>query len=87
MATPKSKPGITGIEPGTLSLPTMDRPSLAFAWFLDRMVVATESRSPSDPGLMTLQCEYCGDDICEIEPADTLRVLLNTALAHTCGGA
>lgn len=74
-----SKPGITSIEPAGLSLPAMDRPSVAFAWFLDRMTVVFSGDEA------VLACGYCGDLICAIEDGDTLRVLLNTALAHTCG--
>lgn len=68
----------TGIEPHRMSVPTMDRPSVTFAWMLDSMVVDGE------PDGLLLVCKACGDPVCAIDRDDTLRVLFNTALAHTC---
>lgn len=69
------------VTPG--AVPAMDRPSIAFARFLDSMVVTAEPNDPKVEGLV-LTCELCGVDVCEVEPGDTMRVLLNTALAHDC---
>lgn len=66
------------IEPGTV--PAMDRPSIAFARFLDNIVIETTD----DMHRPVMTCNLCGDGICLIDPGDTLRVLLNTALAHDC---
>lgn len=74
------RPTNTAIEPTQMRVPTMDRPSLAFAWFLDSIVLDYDDEHN---GLL-LTCSLCGDGLCAVEAADTLRVLLNTALAHTC---
>lgn len=77
---PKKPTGITGIEPYKLGeVPAMDRPSIALGWFMDAMQIEQESGA----GLI-LACGYCTESICDIEDGDTLRVLFNTALAHTC---
>lgn len=77
-----SKPGITGIEPGPMTVPAMDRPSIAFAWFLDAMLVDWNDETVNPHPVLT--CQVCGEGVCAIEDNDTLRVLLNTALAHSC---
>lgn len=69
---------ITAIEPHTMTVPKMDRPSIAFAWFLETMVI------DSDGVMLWLTCSLCGERFCVVEGGDTLRVLLNTALAHGC---
>lgn len=74
--------GITGIEPGQMTLPVMDRPSVAFAWFLDAMKI--EATDDNEGSGLVLSCEMCANLVCFIEDGDDLRVLLNTALAHTC---
>lgn len=74
----------TSIEPSRLSLPAMDRPSVAFAWFLDSMIVATDANGATPPTETWLECSLCGFHVCDIEDTINLRVLLNTALAHTC---
>lgn len=79
--TAKKTPGIEGIEPARLSMPAMDRPSLAFGWFLDRMKIGSD---PGSTGGLIMWCDYCTESICDVEDGDNLRVLLNTALAHTC---
>lgn len=81
MATKKTQPGITGIEPGQMAVPAMDRPSIAFAWFLDSVLVED---GYGDRENLLLTCQVCGENICAIDGGDTLRVLLNTALAHSC---
>ena len=81
MARKAAKPGITGIEPHQMSLPAMDRPSVAFAWFLDSMIIAWDDEGER----LLLVCNLCQDGLCTVDDSDTLRVLLNTALAHTCG--
>lgn len=70
------------IEPGTV--PAMDRPSIAFARFLDSMEV--EEGTHDQTSELVLSCNRCGAAICAVEVGDTLRVLLNTALAHDCEG-
>lgn len=76
----KISASVTSIEPGSLTVPTMDRPSIAFAWFLDNMQVGVVENT-DDPVLF---CTLCLGVICSVEHGDTLRVLLNTALAHDC---
>lgn len=66
--------------------PAMDRPSIAFAWFLDSMVIGCmedENGHRLNDDLVLL-CTLCGDEVCEVEDGDSLRILLNTALAHDC---
>lgn len=58
----------------------MDRPSVAFARFLD----SVEVEGSADPDALRMVCGQCSGLICMIESGDTLRVLLNTALAHDC---
>lgn len=70
----------TSIEPPQMSLPAMDRPSVAFAWFLDSISVDHDDERNG----LVLTCTLCGDGLCMIDAGDTMRVLLNTALAHTC---
>lgn len=63
----------------------MDRPSVAFAKFLDSIVIeSTDDNERQDSLLMS--CSECGGTICFVDDGDTLRVLLNTALAHDCTG-
>lgn len=69
------------IEPASMTLPAMDRPSVAFAWFLDSILVED---GYGDRENLLLSCQVCSESICAIDGGDTLRVLLNTALAHTC---
>ena len=68
------------IEPHTMTVPKMDRPSIAFAWFLETMEIESETDSTT----RVLVCLLCHEYVCEIDDGDTLRVLLNTALAHGC---
>lgn len=75
----------TGIEPHRMTLPTMDRPSVTFAWMLDSVVIEDMAAGDGGPPELYLTCKECGDSICPVETGDTLRVLFNTALAHTCG--
>ncbi len=77
MVSRNPKPAL-GIEPSEMSVPAMDRPSVAFAWFLDSMTVSL------DEDALILFCTLCEGMVCAIEDGDTLRVLLNTALAHNC---
>lgn len=84
MAARKPKRVNTAIEPTRLSLPAMDRPSVAFAWFLDSISVEAYVNDDVQGNAVYLTCDLCSTWICTIEDGDTLRVLLNTALAHTC---
>lgn len=68
---------------GQIDVPAMDRPSVAFAWFLETMDVV-EIHGEFGPGVLTLTCNLCSDEVCVIDNGDNLRVLLNTALAHDC---
>jgi hypothetical protein len=82
---PRKKPepkGLVGIEPSQMTLPAMDRVSVSFALILDNMWI--ENRDETGDFDPVLACNICGETLCEIDAADTLRVLLNTALAHTC---
>lgn len=58
----------------------MDRPSIAFAKFLDGIVMD----GTGEPDMLVMACSLCGQGVCTVDPNDTLRVLLNTALAHDC---
>lgn len=69
---------MTALEPAQMSVPAMDRPSLALAWFMDSI------RFEFDGTQVYLMCDMCHTAICEVEDLDTLRVMFNTALAHGC---
>lgn len=71
-ATPKH----VAIPP--VASPSMDRPSIAFAWFLDTIVLTELG------GFYTMDCTLCGSEICELAEGLSLRTMLNTALAHDC---
>lgn len=75
-----TKPAL-GIEPSKMTVPAMDRPSIAFAWFLETMIVEDHGER------LTMACSLCVEDVCSVEAGDTLRALLNTALAHNCDGS
>jgi hypothetical protein len=62
----------------------MDRPSIMFAHILDAITVDNDSSLGDN--LPVLACQTCGTSLCDIEEGDTMRVLLNTALAHKCEG-
>lgn len=67
-----------------MTMPAMDRPSVAFAHFLDSMKIMD---GPEDEGSMSglfLCCTVCMTSICWVDDDDSLRTLLNTALAHMC---
>lgn len=66
------------MEPALMQVPTMDRPSVALAWFMDTM------NFESDGIQMWMACGLCSERVCSVEESDTLRVLFNTALAHGC---
>lgn len=81
MVSRNRKTGLESVEPSKMSLPAMDRVSVTFALALDSFVIDTD-----DEGFHTyLVCSHCTEVVCEVETTDTMRVLLNTALAHTCG--
>lgn len=64
-------------------MPEMDRPSIMFARLLDNIVLqASTDEVKTD---LEVVCQTCGDHLCDAEHGDTVRVLLNTALAHVCG--
>jgi hypothetical protein len=48
--------------------------------------MVVENSSDTGDFLPVLVCQECGEVVCEVEITDTLRVLLNTALAHKCEG-
>lgn len=52
-----------------------------FAGFLETVTVADGS-TPNSRGFHVLVCTQCNDEICTVEPDDTLEVLLVTALKH-----
>lgn len=76
----KPAPVRLGIEPSQMGVPTMDRPSVALAWFLETMTIER------DDEVVKMVCALCGGEVCWIEAGDDLRVLFNTALAHNCEG-
>jgi hypothetical protein len=86
--SPKDKVGLTSIEPAQLSVPAMDRPAVAFALFLDNMRIEVESEAESDDTRTVrdffITCQVCSERVVEVEDNDTLRVLFNTMLAHSC---
>lgn len=72
--------GIEGIEPEKMTVPKMDRVSVTFALALDTYFIEVDEHEV-DP---YLTCRECSERLCHVEHSDTLRVLLNTALAHSC---
>lgn len=74
----KTEPVMIAIEPATMSVPTMDRPSIAFAWFLDNIEVY------NDGDVVEWLCTLCNKNIMDVTDGQSLRVVLNTALAHGC---
>lgn len=72
--------GLEGIEPHTMSLPAMDRVSVTFALMLDGFKVERDDEGER----LLMVCDYCTEGLFVIEPGDSLRVMFNTALAHTC---
>lgn len=68
------------INPTPENVPKMDRPSIAFARFMDSMVIEWND----DRTRLVLACNLCMDGLCNVEDGDSLRILLNTALAHDC---
>lgn len=86
--SPKDKTGLVSIEPAELQVPTMDRPSIAFALFLDNMRIEKDSASPNDDdggwSETYITCQVCSTRVVEVDEGDTLRVLFNTVLAHSC---
>jgi hypothetical protein len=76
------KTGLTGVEPSTMTVPKMDRVSVTFALALDSFRIENrEMMTEFDP---VLACIHCGEHICTVDDGDTMRVLFNTALAHSC---
>lgn len=55
-----------------------------FAALLNSVVVEEEGTSPSDATMLVLTCQQCGDSLCEVEPADTMDVLVQTVIEHQC---
>lgn len=70
------------MEPALMQVPTMDRPSVALAWFMDTMIV--EDKGCVGDSCPYLTCTLCGAEVMLVEEGDTLRVMFNTALAHGC---
>lgn len=77
---PRKTEGFPGTETGPMSLPKMDRPSVMFAHLLDAVAIEDEAEGFTK----YLMCAVCSERVCEVEDGDTMRVLLNTALAHKC---
>lgn len=70
------------LEPTTMAVPVMDRPSVALAWFMDNIgfdVLVGANRTETH-----MVCSLCMTAICEVSDGDSLRVMFNTALAHGC---
>jgi hypothetical protein len=82
MVDKKPKPRMIALEPATMSVPAMDRPSLALAWFMDS--IRFDVDSGGDFPVVTMECTLCGGVICHLDDGDTLRTMFNTALAHGC---
>lgn len=82
MARAAKKTALDGIETGPMTVPKMDRISVTFALALDSFRV--EDKGCVGDVAQYLVCIHCTEELCLIEDGDTIRVLLNTALAHTC---
>lgn len=83
--SPKEKTGLVGIEPAQLQVPAMDRPSVAFALFLDNMAIEVDVDSDHTiPDCTYITCSVCQTRVVEVDDGDTMRVLFNTILAHSC---
>lgn len=80
---PKAEQEMIAIEPATMTVPTMDRPSIAFAWFLDNITVEVDVENWNSAQVV---CALCRGIILEVDEGSemSLRVILNTALAHGC---
>lgn len=65
-------------------MPEMDRPSIMYARLLDAVAIEDPEFGEGPPLLV---CQPCREIICKVEDGDTVRVLLNTALAHECEGS
>lgn len=80
---PKAEQKMIAIEPATMSVPTMDRPSIAFAWFLDNVTIEVDVENWNSAQIV---CNQCREIMAEIDEGSemSLRVILNTALAHGC---
>lgn len=66
------------------AVPKMDRVSVTFALMLDSFRIEDSSPSKATADIHYLVCSLCEDRLCEVEDGDTMRVLFNTALAHSC---
>lgn len=64
----------------------MDRPSVAFARFLDSIMIEDVGGKGPEIPVLQMTCSECAETICAVEDGDDLRLLVNTALAHTCNG-
>lgn len=80
---PKQTDSGPGFDTETMTLPTMDRPSVVFAWFMDGIAIEDEYVD-TEAHYVYLICTACADRIMEVNDGDTLRVIFNTALAHRC---
>jgi len=79
----KTEPVMIALEPATMSTPAMDRPSIAFAWFLDNVRIEVDVENWGGAAVI---CNLCQTIMCEVDENSemSLRVILNTALAHGC---
>lgn len=82
---PKQTDDGPGFDTEAMTLPTMDRPSVVFAWFMDGMAVESDNESGGMAvEQLYLSCVACGERVMALDEGDTLRVIFNSALAHRC---
>jgi hypothetical protein len=80
-STRQKRTAVEAMEPSKMAaVPKMDRVSVTFALMLDSFVIEVDDHEV-DP---YLTCNHCAERLCRVEGGDTMRVLFNTALAHSC---
>lgn len=66
----------------TANYPEADHIYPAFAMMLDNVEV--EDKGCVGDTAHYLVCQSCSEELCLVEDGDSMRTLLNTALAHKC---
>ena len=80
-STRQKRTAVEAMEPSKMAaVPKMDRVSVTFALMLDAFFIEVDDHEV-DP---YLTCRECGERLCHVEHNDTMRVLFNTALSHSC---
>ena len=81
---PKREDDGPGFDTEAMTLPTMDRPSVVFAWFMDSIGIEEDVDYTDGTSETYLICNACTERIMSLDDGDTLRVMFNSALAHRC---